>query len=108
MTLYISFPFFILFFIQVASIHGHTAHGGKSYQNFQLQPREFDPVKPLDEVNKVEPIGDLPSSNSVVVIGDGALRGFMMRTASSRPILAFQGIPFGQPPVGPLRFRVIT
>lgn len=46
--------------------------------------------------------------NPVVITRDGALRGFTMTTVSGRPISAFQSIPFAQPPVGPLRFQVIT
>ncbi|ODM95528.1 Esterase FE4 [Orchesella cincta] len=45
------------------------------------------------------------SENPEVTIRDGKLKGFTMRTVTSRPFSAFQGIPFAQPPEGPLRFQ---
>ena len=56
--------------------------------------REFIPIR-----------GD--TFRPVVTISDGALRGFTSRTVYGRPISSFQRIPYAQPPVGPLRFKVL-
>jgi hypothetical protein len=44
--------------------------------------------------------------NPVVQIHDGGLKGFIMKTITGRQFASYQGIPFAQPPVGPLRFKV--
>ncbi|XP_045509451.1 carboxylesterase 3B-like [Colias croceus] len=36
----------------------------------------------------------------------GALRGFYMRSRRGRRIAAFTAVPYAQPPVGELRFKV--
>jgi hypothetical protein len=42
----------------------------------------------------------------VVTTGTGDVQGFTMKTIGGRDIYAFEGIPFAEPPVGQLRFRV--
>lgn len=43
----------------------------------------------------------------LVTIADlGQVRGSRMSSASGREILAFRGVPYAEPPVGDLRFRV--
>lgn len=37
----------------------------------------------------------------------GSVLGSQMSSASGRNFFAFRGIPYGQPPVGNLRFKVI-
>ena len=43
----------------------------------------------------------------IVELEDGTIRGFVIQSFGGKDVLAFQGIPFAQPPVGNLRFRVI-
>ena len=49
----------------------------------------------------------IPNQPIVFTANGGGVEGYVMKTISSRRIAAFEGIPFGKPPVGPLRFRVI-
>ena len=47
---------------------------------------------------RVQPIVNIPNL--------GQLRGTQTRTAFGRKFYAFRGVPYAQPPVGELRFRV--
>ena len=49
-------------------------------------------------VIRVQPIVNIPKL--------GQLRGTQTRTAFGRKFYAFRGVPYAQPPVGELRFRV--
>nr|AHJ81323.1 carboxylesterase [Locusta migratoria] len=40
-----------------------------------------------------------------VTIPQGTLRGRKAKTPAGRPYCAFQGVPYAQPPIGPLRFK---
>ncbi len=43
----------------------------------------------------------------IVSIGNGQIvKGSKMMSFSEREFLSFRGIPYGQPPLGPLRFQV--
>lgn len=43
-----------------------------------------------------------------VVTPLGGIRGFWKHSFNGRKFMAFEGIPYAQPPVGDLRFRVST
>jgi hypothetical protein len=43
-----------------------------------------------------------------VFLKQGELEGRQLTTRKGRHVMAFQGIPYAQPPVGDLRFRVCT
>lgn len=43
-----------------------------------------------------------------VVVKNGSLAGSLMRSRRDREFFAFRGIPYAQPPLGQLRFEVIT
>lgn len=47
-----------------------------------------------------------PEAHPTVWIKDGGLKGFRMKTLSGKAFVAFQNVPFAQPPVESLRFRV--
>jgi len=51
--------------------------------------------------------GDIPDT-PIAHTRNGILAGYVMRTIRNRPIAAFEGIPYARPPVGRLRFRVIS
>ena len=75
-----------------------------------VESKHVDGVLQQNYVLHTEPLHD-PEINvipedPVVWMRDGGLRGFPIETVSGRKVLAFQGIPFAQPPVGHLRFRV--
>ena len=42
----------------------------------------------------------------IIQLQQGHLRGHRLTTRKGREIFAFQGIPYAQPPVGELRFKV--
>ena len=48
--------------------------------------------------NSLEPLVTIPSL--------GQVRGSLMSSFNQREFLAFRGIPYAQPPVGDLRFKV--
>lgn len=48
------------------------------------------------------------SDSLKVKIGNGFLIGRHLHTHNGRAIRAFMGIPYAMPPVGELRFKVIT
>lgn len=48
-----------------------------------------------------------PSSNdSVVETPSGKLRGSVLQTWTNQKLFSFRGIPFAEPPLGNLRFKV--
>jgi len=60
-----------------------------------------------DETEVADNFLDTTDPNRPVVqIKDGKLRGFIKKSLSGNVFAAFQSIPFAQPPVGPLRFKV--
>ncbi len=63
------------------------------------------PVEP--EVEPGQEYENLIPFTPVVKTKNGKLVGYEMRTIRNRPIAAFEGIPYGKPPIGHLRFRVI-
>uniref|UniRef100_A0A1Y1KW00 Carboxylic ester hydrolase n=1 Tax=Photinus pyralis TaxID=7054 RepID=A0A1Y1KW00_PHOPY len=50
-------------------------------------------------------IVNVEESNVLVKTRHGVLKGYVRETWRGRPILAFQGIPYAQPPVGGRRFQ---
>ncbi|XP_067007340.2 esterase B1 [Anabrus simplex] len=46
-----------------------------------------------------------PTGVVTVSVVQGALRGRKGKTVSGNPMVSFQGIPYAEPPVGPLRFK---
>lgn len=48
----------------------------------------------------------MASENTVVRVKQGELRGVVEETDYSDQYLAFRGIPYAKPPIGPLRFKV--
>lgn len=44
----------------------------------------------------------------IVEISDGKLRGKFEKSFDGEQIYAFLGIPYGKPPVGELRFKVLV
>jgi hypothetical protein len=47
-----------------------------------------------------------PLKRIEVTVKDGTLRGTSMTSEKGRPFCVFLGIPYAQPPVGHLRFKV--
>ena len=43
-----------------------------------------------------------------VQVEEGLLRGKEERDASGKPFYSFQGVPYARPPLGDLRFKVVT
>jgi len=58
----------------------------------------------LASLSKPDAPEELPEP--VVSAAAGDFEGYWTRTQFGRPIAAFEGIPYAQPPVGPLRFKV--
>lgn len=48
----------------------------------------------------------MASENTVVRVKQGELRGIIEETDYGDQYLAFRGIPYAKPPIGPLRFKV--
>ncbi|CAG7719445.1 unnamed protein product [Allacma fusca] len=74
-----------------------------------VESRQVDGVLQQHYYLQTEPFENFQDNeipeNPIVWTRDGGLRGFQIETITKRKVLAFQGIPFAQPPVGPLRFR---
>jgi len=74
---------------------------------FDCIPRHR-PVKPEVRSGIMDFLwGEIPKA-PVAYTTNGVLVGYVMRTIRNRPIAAFEGIPYAEPPVGSLRFRVGT
>lgn len=41
-----------------------------------------------------------------VTLNDGIVEGYILKTINQREIAAFEGVPYGEPPVNSLRFEV--
>lgn len=46
------------------------------------------------------------AADPIITASIGSFRGKRMGTSSGRPFIAFLGIPYATPPIGPLRFKV--
>ncbi|KAF3424237.1 hypothetical protein E2986_12277 [Frieseomelitta varia] len=44
--------------------------------------------------------------NTVIRVKQGRLRGIIEKTSYGDEYLAFRGIPYAKPPLGPLRFKI--
>lgn len=44
----------------------------------------------------------------IVEINDGKLKGKLKKTFDGQQVYAFLGIPYGKPPIGELRFKVMS
>ena len=43
----------------------------------------------------------------IITISEGVIQGIKLKSVLGKDYLAFKGIPYAQPPKGPLRFKVI-
>lgn len=43
----------------------------------------------------------------IITISEGKIQGIKLKSVTGKEYLAFRGIPYAQPPIGDLRFRVI-
>jgi hypothetical protein len=50
--------------------------------------------------------GSVPDLPITFLPSGGGVEGYVMKTIRSRRVAAFEGIPYGKPPIGRLRFRV--
>lgn len=54
-------------------------------------------------------LGTLEIVQSLIVrTEDGLIKGKYMKSQCGRKLIGFVGIPYAEPPIGPLRFMVIT
>lgn len=51
-------------------------------------------------------VSKMASENTIVRVKQGELRGVVEETDYGDQYLAFRGIPYAKPPIGPLRFKV--
>lgn len=82
------------------------AYLSSNTNNFIISQLHNVPAQDEPVVNDGNSSSSMVDPNPIVAIKDGLLRGFIMKTIATRPFAAFQGIPFSQPPVGQLRFKV--
>lgn len=53
-------------------------------------------------------IGFVFGTEKIVHLNQGQIRGSSMKSREGREFKAFQGIPYAKPPIGELRFKVIS
>lgn len=86
---------FLLLFLFGVCIYAHDDDSPVNEESAEVPPQD---VSQSDANNQNGPL--------VTIVGLGQVRGSRMSSASGREILAFRGVPYAEPPVGDLRFRV--
>lgn len=49
---------------------------------------------------------NVTGENPTVTLKQGKLKGWIHKSTNNKDIYSFTGIPYGKPPLGPLRFKV--